>query len=166
MLSSPLLASNLLYWIQQKEQGGNLVFFMFLLHWKLFSGGSLMLCYNKSIEWLKSVLAHIRLAPELSSEKSTSVCKIGPKKYRQAEARSWASWGLYKKQAEFVGLETNHENFKVWLQMCQPVAASDASMRNPTESLCLLTKPQKRRCSRITSAASPCIMKKLQQDVV
>lgn len=119
-----------------------------------------MLCYNKSIEWLKSVLAHIRLAPELSSEKCTSVCKIGPKKYRQAEARSWASWGLYKKQAEFVSLETNHENFKVWLQMCQHVAASDASMRNPTESLCLLTKPLKRRCSRITSAASPCVMKK------
>lgn len=163
MLSSPL-ASNLLYWIQQKEQGGNLVFFMFLLHWKLFSGDPWCYVTIKVVEWLKSVLAHIRLAPELSSEKCTSVCKIGPKKYRQAEARSWASWGLYKKQAEFFGLETNHE--KVWLQMCQHVAASDASMRNPTESLCLLTKPLKRRCSRITSAASPCVMKKLQQDVV
>lgn len=159
MLSSPL-ASNLLYWIQQKEQGGKSGVFHVPSALETILRGSLMLCYNKSIEWLKSVLAHIRLAPELSSEKCTSVCKIGPKKYRQAEARSWASWGLYKKQAEFFGLET------VWLQMCQHVAASDASMRNPTESLCLLTKPLKRRCSRITSAASPCVMKKLQQDVV
>lgn len=164
MLSSPLLASNLLYWIQQEERWGKSGVFSCSFCIGNYSQGILdAICYNKSIEWLKSVLAHIRLAPELSSEKCTSVCKIGPKKYRQAEARSW---GFYKKQAEFFCLETNHENFKVWLQMWQHVAASDASMRNPTESLCLLTTPQKRRCSRITSAASPCVMKKLQQDVV